>query len=583
MAKVVASAVALLWIVELACGPAPKHPVPDPEESPPSRDEIQAEYREAARAAYARGVFLREQGDIAGAQQALGEAVRLAPSLAELRLAYASLLAEAGHLGEAKAFVHGAIERFGGSAQEYLLAARLELLEADGDAARAAADSALARDPGLTDAWLMRGRLLLEAGRTEEAFVSYQRADSLQPDHPPTLEGLAECARRLGRLDEAQRDLERALRLDPELPSAQRSLAGVYRQGGRAEDAKRLVLQSLAAAPDDPDRLEAAVETLIDSGDLEGAARLLRPYHARGALSPRLTYVYGRVLLQLDQLAAADSVLQPLAEIEGLHGIESLLGDIATRDERPADARVHYRKAIAQQPDDCVPLASLALLDIQSMKKPGAHADAAAIDSALSAAARVTGPENYRCNLLLGLAYLDQKRWADAIRHFDATYRLDPENHAVLFDLAMAHQELGEGDEALRLARELLQKAPADAAALNFVGYLLAERGQELAESESLIRKALAIEPANGYYVDSLGWVLYQKGDYARAAVELERAVRLTKQRDALILEHLGDAYVKLGRWRDARRIYSQSRTLDPTRSVLADKLADVEARMGKP
>jgi tetratricopeptide (TPR) repeat protein len=273
----------------------------------------------------------------------------------------------------------------------------------------------------------------------------------------------------------------------------------------------------------------------------------MRSYAARGALGPRLTYVYGRVLLQLDQLAAPDSVLEPLSRVEGLHGIESLLGDIAARADRPEDARAHYKKAIAQTPEDCTPFASLALLDIQQANRDPHGAVAAELDSALAAAERVTTGENYRCNLLLGLAYLNQKRFADAIRHLEATRKLDPDGRDVLFNLAMAHQEQGDFDVALQLGRELLQAAPDDAQALNFVGYILAERGRDLAESEAMIRKALAIEPDNGYYVDSLGWVLYQKGDHAGAATALERAVRLTKEQDALILEHLGDAYVGSG------------------------------------
>ena len=55
---------------------------------------------------------------------------------------------------------------------------------------------------------------------------------------------------------------------------------------------------------------------------------------------------------------------------------------------------------------------------------------------------------------------------------------------------------------------------PKNAQALNYLGYTYAESGQNLDEAESLIKRALTVEPEDGFYVDSLGWVYYQKGEY---------------------------------------------------------------------
>jgi tetratricopeptide (TPR) repeat protein len=240
-----------------------------------------------------------------------------------------------------------------------------------------------------------------------------------------------------------------------------------------------------------------------------------------------------------------------------------------------------------QRPEDCAPAASLALLGMQMQRRGGADSLLAAarverseIDAALQAAAQSAGADNYRCQLLLGLAYSAARRFADALPHLEATLRLDPEGSDATFNLAMAHQELGHFDTALELARGLLAREPDNAAAMNFVGYALAERGRELPESERLVRAALRLDPDNGYYVDSLGWVLYQKGDYAAAASELERAVDLTRERDALILEHLGDAYVRIGRLADAHRVYLRSRALDPERTPLVEKITRVESQL---
>jgi Flp pilus assembly protein TadD len=109
---------------------------------------------------------------------------------------------------------------------------------------------------------------------------------------------------------------------------------------------------------------------------------------------------------------------------------------------------------------------------------------------------------------------------------------------------------------------------PKEARALNYLGYSLADRGKELARAESLIRRALAIDPDNGAYLDSLGWVLVKLERYPEAQEQLARAADLMAG-DATVREHLGDLYMKqndveraLAEWRTAQGL----RPEDPTR-----------------
>jgi tetratricopeptide (TPR) repeat protein len=402
-----------------------------------------------------------------------------------------------------------------------------------------------------------------------------------------TLDGMAAAYTALGQLQEAEKAYRDILRLDPTLEDARRGLAVVLRRQGREEEARRVVREGIEADPDNPAALESALDNYLQAGDLQAAAGLLATYHRRGTLTPRLAYLYGRLLVQLDRLAAADSVLRPLSAVEALRGVETVLGDIAARQERLGDAKEHYRRAMARDPADCVPSVSLAMLQVQEMRAAGRAAlegeAAKRAGEMLDDAARRTGGDELRCNLLLGLAYMQLRRFEPALRHLEASHRIDPDNSQALFNMAMAHQELGHFETALDLSRRLLEREPDNAAALNFVGYVQAERGRDLEDSEALIRKALAKEPENGYYVDSLGWVLYQKGEYARAAVELERAVQLTEEQDAVILEHLGDAYFKMGRLDGAYRAYTQSKRIEPDNAAVTEKLERVQSRLGKP
>jgi Flp pilus assembly protein TadD len=79
--------------------------------------------------------------------------------------------------------------------------------------------------------------------------------------------------------------------------------------------------------------------------------------------------------------------------------------------------------------------------------------------------------------------------------------------------------------------------------------------GTQLDEAEALIRRALAIEPDDGFYIDSLGWVYYRRGDFQTARQHLERAVELAGD-DPTVTEHLGDVYERLRMYDEAVRVY---------------------------
>jgi tetratricopeptide (TPR) repeat protein len=125
-------------------------------------------------------------------------------------------------------------------------------------------------------------------------------------------------------------------------------------------------------------------------------------------------------------------------------------------------------------------------------------------------------------------------------------------------------------------------RQPDDATTCNFYGYLLALMGKDLEKAEELIRKALETEPENGYYIDSLGWVFFRRGEYDRAVEELERAARFVSD-DPVILEHLGDAYNAANRYEEAVSAYERSRALreDGGTQDLARKIDEARRRAG--
>jgi tetratricopeptide (TPR) repeat protein len=115
----------------------------------------------------------------------------------------------------------------------------------------------------------------------------------------------------------------------------------------------------------------------------------------------------------------------------------------------------------------------------------------------------------------------------------------------------------------VRAFRRVLAIDPKHAESYNFIGYMYADKGINLPEAIELIQKALAIEPENGYFIDSLGWAYYQQGRYPEALRELQRAVALAKD-DPVLFDHLGDAYIKNGLAAEAISAWEKSLGVEP-------------------
>ncbi|MBX7053547.1 MAG: tetratricopeptide repeat protein [Pyrinomonadaceae bacterium] len=121
--------------------------------------------------------------------------------------------------------------------------------------------------------------------------------------------------------------------------------------------------------------------------------------------------------------------------------------------------------------------------------------------------------------------------------------------------IASALQRSGDQKAAEEILRALLVQTPGNPIALNNLGYFLAERNERLDEAVDLIRRALAIDPTNPSYLDSLGWALFRMGKIAEAEHELRKALRYDSSSSAAN-EHLGDVLAKKGQLSEARRYW---------------------------
>jgi predicted Zn-dependent protease len=124
--------------------------------------------------------------------------------------------------------------------------------------------------------------------------------------------------------------------------------------------------------------------------------------------------------------------------------------------------------------------------------------------------------------------------------------------------LASAYESLDQFDRAEGVLREVITRDARDGAALNALGYLLANRGLKLDEAVGLIKRALVTEPTNPSYLDSLGWAYVKQGKFAEAIAPLEQATRAVAG-SSILQDHLGDAYFGAKRYREAADAFTRA------------------------
>ena len=134
----------------------------------------------------------------------------------------------------------------------------------------------------------------------------------------------------------------------------------------------------------------------------------------------------------------------------------------------------------------------------------------------------------------------------------------NPDSERLTFHLGATLEQLGKIRSAEKQFKKILNKIPNHAVVLNYLGYMLAERGTRLNEALKYIERALAQDPHNGAYRDSLGWVYFKLNKLDLAEKNLMQAFKVNDS-DPTILEHLGDLYVRLGDESKALTYYKKS------------------------
>jgi tetratricopeptide (TPR) repeat protein len=165
----------------------------------------------------------------------------------------------------------------------------------------------------------------------------------------------------------------------------------------------------------------------------------------------------------------------------------------------------------------------------------------------------------------------DAGKSTEAIAILQLALERFPDHPGVRYQIALIQDKAGLAKESVRSFESLLKDRPEDASLLNALGYSLADRNQKLPRAESLIRKALTASPDNPAFLDSLGWVMFRRGDAAGAIPLLERAYRIFP--DAEIASHWGEVLWVNGKQSEARALWARALSRAPDSKPLRDTI----------
>jgi tetratricopeptide (TPR) repeat protein len=396
---------------------------------------------------------------------------------------------------------------------------------------------------------------LLNVGGTEALTTARDLLSDVvaaRPTDARSLFQLSQAQRRLGAYAEAEATARRVIALN------NRSVMGYYALATALEERRQY--QALVEA------IEPAVAEFRSRAGANASSDL-------GLLLPHLGFAY-QELGSHDKAIATFDEAHKLAPNDAT--ITAYLAQAHLSAKKFSSAIEIARKGRAQDAEDL----RFARLEAQALRQSGKAEEAVSLLQEY-VRKQADRPESY---IALAQLYADTKRGGDAVRILQDAQMKFPEDTTIGFELGAVFDKQKRFADAESAFRQVLLKEPDNAPALNYIGYMLAERGERLSESVDLLKKALAIEPENGSYLDSLGWAYYKADKLDLARENLERAADQLKA-NSVIQDHYGDVLFKLSRYDDAiaawtRALAGDNDSID--RPAIDKKIKSAKQKLGR-
>ena len=398
---------------------------------------------------------------------------------------------------------------------------------------------------------------LVLSGQFSEALTHYQELVEGEPNNPEHHLRLSQIYRQERNFARAWEHLRKASELAPESLEVRYNGVLLFEAEGKTVEAIEGMEQLL----------EETAKEQYTARDRQNRAMFLEQL--------------GSIYRRQENVERAVEIFEQMAEIDPQGRPRALVHVIDTyRFARQYEqARDWSRQAYEEFPDD----RGLAVLRATVLAETGDSGKGSKILKSL-----LDGNEqDLQVHLALAQVYEKGKKFDQALKSVQEAEKLSktqPQKLTVLFTQGSVLERAKRHAEAEKAFRDLIEEDPKNASALNYLGYMLADLNQKLDEAHDMIQKALDLDPENGAYLDSLGWLYFRQEKLDLAERYLLRSLESVK-RDPVVHSHLANVYFKQGKVDEARKHWERS-LQEWKNSAKADQdsgeIAKVEAKLAE-
>jgi tetratricopeptide (TPR) repeat protein len=477
------------------------------------------------------------------------EVVQHDPSAERFHEKWISLLLRTGQFDVAIEAGQNALSRF--PENEDILMTMADILASRGKVEQAINyyEQIIQMSPGNARALLLKGVLLEEREQFDQALKEYKKGALAEPNNPLVQFYLGRGYLQANNLKDAEKSLEKAVSLKPNLLQARQHLAWVLERQGRIIEALKEYGLLLKLTPDN-EYIKNRVLKLHSSGSYQNPPQRFETIPSGLVKQPNIHMRIATIYFEQTLYMRALDEFQLALAVRDYKDPHVLMARIYETHGRLDKAVEEFEKLRKLEPKSLeILLYTARLYSLMKMTQNSV--------ALLNEAVQIE-PENDQLQHSLSLAYMAQDKNEEAIASMRKALALNPKKDSYYFELGALMEKAGDYKGSIEKMRQAIELNPLHSNAHNFLGYMYALEGYDLDQALKHLKKALTIQPRNGYFLDSLGWIYFKKGEPKKALTQIQKALIYTEP-DPVLYDHLGDIQFSLENYNEASGAWEKS------------------------
>lgn len=531
---------------------------------------------------YLNGLFAQRTGDVDRSLVEFQQAIRYNPKSAAIhdRLAYHYYVEGLEYKSVEE--LRNSIEIDPQKTEPRMMLAGLLGSQGEYGKAQHEYEEVLRIDPKNVEARYYLAGVLAGQNRYDDAIQQYLKILDQNPKEGTVYYNMGLIYTRSNQVAKAEEAFKKAIEYDPKNAAAYSSLGLVYELDQKPQEAITIYQSLVEKDPENPQPYLAMGELYYNQKEDEKALEAFRHYSSLKPSDVGVNDYIGLCYFRLKRYAEAVEVFQKLLDQKPTESLIRYRLSAAFEELEDFDSAEKQLLAILANDDKSLDAwVRLALLYDRQKKSDLAQKT---VQDGLKVV-----PDHPELLLVQGMLFHEADKFAEALEQYQKVARIEltyqhrqaPEYNLgtlaqAYFNQGVVLDKQGKFDDAIASMKKVIDVQPDNADAYNYIGYSFADKGIQLDDAKRYMENALKLDPENPYYLDSMGWVHFKRGEYALAQASLEKAVenlKTSQKDDAVIFDHLAQVFLKQGQKQQAVAQWKKASALDPANKDFSEKI----------